>query len=124
MIIALAARNSWNVYQLNVKSVFLYGELKEAAVVEQPQGYEKKDQEYKIYKLKKALYGLKQAPRASYSEAHFVKEGFERCNSDHTLFIQTRDGGKILIVSLYDDDLIFTGNDESMFIKFKLQKEC
>ena len=42
MIIDLAARNSWNVYQLDVKSAFLYGELKEAVFVEQPKGYEKK----------------------------------------------------------------------------------
>ena len=121
MIIALAARNDWSVYQLDVKSAFLYGELNEAVFVEQPQGYEKKGEEYKVYKLKKALYGLKQAPRAWYSriETYFVKEGFERCSCEHTLFIKTGDGGKILIVSLYVDDLIFTGNDESMFVKFK-----
>ena len=73
-----------------MKSAFLYGELKEAVFVEQPQNYEKKGQEYKVYKLKRGLYGLKQAPRAWYSriEAHFVKEGFERCNYDYTLFIQ------------------------------------
>ena len=108
-------------YQLNVKSVFLYGELKEVVFVEQPQGYEKKSQEYKVYKLKKASYDLKQAPHAWYSriEAHFVKKRFERCNCDHTLFIQIEDGGKILIVSLYVDNLIFTGNDESIFVKFK-----
>jgi hypothetical protein len=115
MVIALAARNSWSVYQLDVKSAFLHGELNEAVFVEQPQGYEKKGEEYKVYKLKKTLYGLKQAPR----EAYFVKEGFERCNCEHTLFIKTGNGGKILIVSLYVDDLIFTGNDESMFVKFK-----
>ena len=71
----------------------------------------KKCQEYKVYKLKKVLYGLKQASRAWYSriEAHFVQEEFERCNCDHTLFLQTGDGGKILIVSLYVDNLIFTG---------------
>ena len=63
MIIDLTARNSWNVYQLDVKSAFLYGELKEAVFVEQPQG-EKKGQEYNVYKLKKTLYGLKQAPHA------------------------------------------------------------
>uniref|UniRef100_A0A2N9FP23 Integrase catalytic domain-containing protein n=1 Tax=Fagus sylvatica TaxID=28930 RepID=A0A2N9FP23_FAGSY len=121
MVIALAARNSWSVFQLDVKSAFLHGELNEAVFVEQPQGYEKKGEEYKVYKLKKALYGLKQAPRAWYSriEAYFVKEGFERCSCEHTLFIKTGDGGKILIVSLYVDDLIFTGNDESMFVKFK-----
>lgn len=89
--------------------------------VEQPQDYEKKGEEHKVYKLKKALYSLKQAPRAWYSqiEAYFVKERFERCNCEHTLFIKTGDGGKILIVSLYVDDLIFTGNNESMFVKFK-----
>lgn len=121
MVIALAARNSWSVYQLDVKSAFLHGELNESVFVEQPQGYEKKGEEYKVYRLKKALYGLKQAPRAWYSriEAYFIKEGFERCSCEHTLFIKTGAGGKILIVSLYVDDLIFTGNDESMFVKFK-----
>ncbi|RVW66685.1 Retrovirus-related Pol polyprotein from transposon TNT 1-94 [Vitis vinifera] len=58
------ARNGWSVYQLDVKSAFLHGELNEAVFIEQPQGYEKKGEEHKVYKLKKALYGLKQAPRA------------------------------------------------------------
>jgi hypothetical protein len=89
--------------------------------VEQPRGYEKKGEEHKVYRLKKALYGLKQAPRAWYSriETYFVKEGFERCNCEHTLFIKTGNEGTILIVSLYVDDLIFTGNSESLFVKFK-----
>ncbi|KAL6321184.1 hypothetical protein AAG906_015528 [Vitis piasezkii] len=46
-------------------------------------------------------------------------EGFERCHSEHTLFVKTSKGGKILILSLYVDDLIFIGNDESMFYEFK-----
>jgi hypothetical protein len=121
MVIALAARHGWNVYQLDVKSVFLYGKLNEVVFVEQPRGYEKKGEEHKVYRLKKALYGLKQAPRAWYSriETYFVKEGFERCNCEHTLFIKTGNEGTILIVSLYVDDLIFTGNSESLFVKFK-----
>jgi len=70
--------------------------------------------------LKKALYGLKQAPRAWYSriEAYFIREKFERCPSEHTLFTKAR-GGKFLIVSLYVDDLIFTGNDRGMCDEFK-----
>lgn len=89
--------------------------------IDQPQGFVKKGEEEKVYKLKKALYGLKQAPRAWFSkiEAYFMKEGFERCDFEHTLFIKSEEGGKILIVSLYVDDLIFTGNCESMFVKFK-----
>ncbi|CAL2262875.1 unnamed protein product [Prunus armeniaca] len=78
-------------------------------------------EEHKGYRLKKALYGLKQAPRAWYNriEAYFAKEGFEKCLCEHTLFIKSGGKGKLLIVSLYVDDLIFTGNDEDMFKSFK-----
>jgi len=71
--------------------------------------------------LKKALYGLKQAPRAWYSriESYFTKKGFEKCPHEHSLFIKTHEGGKILIICLYIDDLIFIGNDERMFTDFK-----
>lgn len=89
--------------------------------MEQPQGYQRQGEKDKVYKLKKALYGLKQAPRAWYSkiESYFIKEGFEKCPSEHTLFVKTNSEKKILIVSIYVDDLIFTGNDEQLFEKFK-----
>ena len=58
MVIASTTQNGWSVYQLDVKSVFLHGELNEAVFIEQPQGYEKKGKEHKVYRLKKALYGL------------------------------------------------------------------
>lgn len=121
MIIALAAQKGWTVYQLDVKSAFLHGELSEEVYVEQPKGYVQKDDPQKVYKLKKALYGLKQAPRTWFSriEAHFMSEGFERCHNEYSLFTKTSREGKILFVSLYVDDLIFTGNDELMFLEFK-----
>lgn len=80
MVIALAARNGWKLFQLDVKSAFLQGKLEEDVYVAQPQGYEVKGEEDKVYKLRKALYGLKQAPRAWYSriESYFIKEGFEK----------------------------------------------
>jgi hypothetical protein len=61
-ILSLAASHEWPVYQLDVKSAFLHGELTENVYVDQPLGYKKV--ENKVYKLRKALYGLKQAPRA------------------------------------------------------------
>ena len=66
------------------------------------------------------MYGLKQAPRAWYNkiETYFLSNGFERCSCEHTLFTKTK-GGKVLIVSLYVDDLIYTRNDESMCDDFK-----
>lgn len=121
MIIATAARRNWIIYQLDVKSVFLHGELHEVVYVDQPQGFVKKGSEEKAYKLKKALYGLKQAPRAWFSkiESYFIMEGFEKCDIEHTLFIKTEKQGQILIVSLYVDDLIFTENCENMILLFK-----
>ena len=121
VILSLAAQYNWTVYQLDVKSAFFHGDLNEEVFVAQPLGYEQKGQEHKVYKLKKALYGLKQAPRAWYSriESYFMKEGFNKCPHEHTLFVKRMNGGKMLIVCLYVDDLIFNGNDESMFKEFK-----
>ncbi|RDX92337.1 hypothetical protein CR513_25549, partial [Mucuna pruriens] len=64
LIMALAACKGWDIFQLDVKSAFLHGELSEDVYIEQPKGYVKKGKEHKIYKLHKALYGLRQAPRA------------------------------------------------------------
>jgi hypothetical protein len=63
-LISLAAQNGWLLYQLDVKSAFLNGELKEEVYVEQPQGFVIQGEEEKVYKLRKALYRLKQAPKA------------------------------------------------------------
>ena len=59
MILAMAAQFSWEVFQLDVKSAFLHGELKEEVFVQQPEGFTKKGEEEKVYRLRKALYGLK-----------------------------------------------------------------
>lgn len=67
MILTIAANEGWRIYQLDVKSAFLHGELNEEVFVEQPRGYEKKGSEQKVYKLHKALYELKQVPRAWFS---------------------------------------------------------
>lgn len=126
ILLALAVQRGWCIYQLDVKSAFLYGELNEEVYVDQPEGFVKRGEENKVYQLKKALYGLKQAPRAWFSRigSYFKKEGFEKSNYDHTLFLK-KNGDKLLLVSLYVDDLIYTGDDEHMCTNFKssMQKE-
>nr|GFC29491.1 retrovirus-related Pol polyprotein from transposon TNT 1-94 [Tanacetum cinerariifolium] len=64
LFIAYAAHKSFTIYQMNVKTTFLYGPLKEEVYVNQPDGFVDPYHPDKVYRLKKALYGLKQAPRA------------------------------------------------------------
>nr|GEZ17312.1 retrovirus-related Pol polyprotein from transposon TNT 1-94 [Tanacetum cinerariifolium] len=68
LFIAYAAYKSFTVYQMDVKTTFLYGPLKEEVNVNQPDGFVDPYHPDKVYQLKKALYGLKQAPRAWYDE--------------------------------------------------------
>lgn len=119
-IIATAAHRSWEVHQLDVKSAFLHGVLSEEVYVQQPKGYEVVGQENKVYRLHKALYGLKQAPRAWFSriEEYFVKDGFTKSQNEETLFLKTEDDNT-LIVSVYVDDLIYTGSSLKMMDEFK-----
>nr|GEZ96108.1 retrovirus-related Pol polyprotein from transposon TNT 1-94 [Tanacetum cinerariifolium] len=64
LFIAYAAHKSFTVYQMDVKTAFIYGPLKEEVYVNQPDGFVDPYHPNKVYRLKKALYGLKQAPRA------------------------------------------------------------
>lgn len=124
-ILAIAAQNKSPVYQMDVKSAFLNGYLEEEVYVEQPPGYEIVGQEDKVYKLKKALYGLKQAPRAWYSriDSYFLQNGFNRCNSEPTLYTKMNEQCEFIIVCLYVDDLIFTGDLAIDLFKGPMKKE-
>ncbi|KAB2625790.1 hypothetical protein D8674_017450 [Pyrus ussuriensis x Pyrus communis] len=119
-LIALAAQKEWQLFQLDVKSAFLNGVLKEEVYVDQPQRFVIQGKEDKVYKLNKALYGLKQAPRAWYDEidSYFTKAGFKRSPNEATLYTKVEKSG-ILIVSVYVDDIVYTGSSDTMLDRFK-----
>ncbi|KAL0548871.1 hypothetical protein IC582_013348 [Cucumis melo] len=121
LLIALATQNNWKIFQMDVKSAFLNGYLEEEVYLEQPPGYSVKGQEDKVLKLEKTLYGLKQAPRMwnSRINKYFLDNGYLRCPYEHSLYIKVNGHGDILVVCLYVDDLIFTGNCASMFEDLK-----
>ena len=97
---------------MGVTSKFLNDYLDEEVYVEHPQGYEVLGQEHKVYRMKKALYGLKQAPRAWYSHIdwYLIENGFHISESEPTLYTKVNEKGNMLVVFLYVDDLIFTGD--------------
>ena len=121
LLVSLAAQNCWKIFQMDVKSAFLNGYLDEEVYVEQPMGYVNKNHGEKVLKLKKALYGLKQAPRAwnSRIDVFFKENGYVQCPHEHSLYMKVNSNGDVLLICLYVDDLIFTGNNSHMIKEFK-----
>ncbi|GKA40188.1 retrovirus-related pol polyprotein from transposon TNT 1-94 [Tanacetum coccineum] len=120
LFIAYAAHKSFTVYQMDVKTTFLYGPLKEEVYVNQPDGFVDPYHPDQVYRLKKALYGLKQAPRAWYDELSnfLVSKGFSKGSIDPTLFI-TKHGEDILLVQIYVDDIIFGSTNPKLSKRFE-----
>ncbi|GJS28255.1 putative ribonuclease H-like domain-containing protein, partial [Tanacetum coccineum] len=99
IFLAYASFKDFVVYQMDVKSAFLYGKIEEEVYVCQPLGFEDPDFPDRVYKVEKALYGLHQAPRAWYEtlSTYLLDNGFQRGKIDKTLFIkrvQMMQGGR------------------------------
>ncbi|GKA86340.1 putative ribonuclease H-like domain-containing protein [Tanacetum coccineum] len=125
LFLAYASFKDFVVYQMDVKSAFLYGKIEEEVYVCQPPGFEDPDFPDRVYKVEKALYGLHQAPRAWYEtlSTYLLDNGFQRGKIDKTLFIR-RDKGDILLVQVYVDDIIFGSTKKSLCNAFeKLMRE-
>ncbi|GJQ98587.1 putative ribonuclease H-like domain-containing protein, partial [Tanacetum coccineum] len=108
------------VYQMDVKSAFLYGTIEEEVYVCQPPEFEDPDYPNKVYKVVKALYGLHQAPRAWYGTLakYLLDNRFQREKIDQTLFIK-KQKGDILFVQVYVDDIIFGSTNKKLCIEFE-----
>ncbi|GJW52625.1 putative ribonuclease H-like domain-containing protein [Tanacetum coccineum] len=120
LFLAYASFKDFVVYQMDVKSAFLYGKIEEEVYVCQPPGFEDPDFPDRVCKVEKALYGLHQAPRAWYEtlSTYLLDNGFQRGKIDKTLFIR-RDKGDILLVQVYVDDIIFGSTTKSLCIEFE-----
>ncbi|GJT40062.1 retrovirus-related pol polyprotein from transposon TNT 1-94 [Tanacetum coccineum] len=112
IFLANATSKNMTVYQMDVETAFLNGELKEEVYVSQPEGFIDPDRPHHVYLLKKALYGLKQAPRAWYDtlSKFLLAQGFSKGVVDPTLFIR-KTGTHTLHVQIYVDDIIFASTD-------------
>ncbi|GJY65526.1 retrovirus-related pol polyprotein from transposon TNT 1-94 [Tanacetum coccineum] len=119
MFIAFAAHRNITIFQMDVKTAFLNGPLKEEVYVSQPEGFIDSEFPNHVYRLKKSLYGLKQAPRAWYDKlsSFLIEHGFNKGIIDPTLFTR-RHGGDILLVQVYVDDIIFGSTNPDFSKRF------
>ncbi|GJW80991.1 putative ribonuclease H-like domain-containing protein [Tanacetum coccineum] len=120
LFLAFASYKGFLVYQMDVKSAFLYGTIEEEVYVHQPPGFVDPAHPNKVYKVVKALYGLHQAPRAWYEtlSSFLLENGFRRGTIDKTLFIK-KNKSDIMLVQVYVDDIIFGSTKKSMCTEFE-----
>nr|GEU35412.1 hypothetical protein [Tanacetum cinerariifolium] len=120
LFLAYASFKDFVVYQMDVKSAFLYERIKEEVYVCQPPSFEDPNFPDKIYKVKKALYGLHQAPRAWYEtlSTYLLDNGFHKGQIDKTLFIK-RHKDDILHVQVYVNAIIFESTKKELSTEFE-----
>jgi hypothetical protein len=119
MLLAYSSHHDSKLYQMDVKSAFLNGNINELVYVKQPPGFEDPRNLNHVYRLKKALYELKQAPRAWYERlsGFLVKQGFKIGRVDTTLFTKEVNG-ELFICQIYVDDIIFGSTNNTLSHEF------
>jgi hypothetical protein len=113
ILLAYAAHHSFRLFQMDVKSAFLNGPIKEEVYVEQHPGFEDDRYPDHVYKLSKVLYGLKQAPREWYEclKDFLISNAFKDGKADPTLFTKTCNGD-LFVCKIYVDDIIFGSTNQ------------
>ena len=115
ILLALACQLKFKLYQMDVKTAFLNGLLKEDIYVAQSKGFIDPHFLDHVLYLKKALYGLKQGPRAWYDRLtqYLVSHKFTKGKADQTLFIK-REDSKLIVAQVYVDDIIFRSTKDEL----------
>ncbi|GJS26232.1 putative ribonuclease H-like domain-containing protein, partial [Tanacetum coccineum] len=121
IFLAFASYMGFIVYQMDVKSAFLYGTIDEEVYVSQPSGFIDPQHPNKVYKVVKDLYGLHQASRAWYAtlSTFLEQSAYRRGAIDKTLFIK-KNKKDIMLVQVYVDDIIFGSTKKSWCDEFEV----
>ena len=121
LLLSMAAMCSWPLYQLDIKNVFLHGDLAEEVYMEQPPGFVAQGESGLVCRLRRSLYGLKQSPRAWFSRFSSVVQefGMLRSTADHSVFYHHNSLGQCIYLVVYVDDIVITGSDQDGIQKLK-----
>lgn len=117
LILAIVTHLNLELFQMDVKTAILNGELDDEIYMDQPVVFEVSGQERKVCRLKRSIYGLKQSSRQWYFKFHkaIISTGFKMMEEDHCEYVK-QSGKSFLILSLYVDDILLAGNGMEMII--------
>ena len=121
LLLSMATMRSWPLFQLDIKNVFLHGDLTEEVYMEQPPGFVAQGESGLVCKLRRSLYGLKQSPQAWFSQFSSVVQKFSMIRSavNHSIFYHHSSTGKCIYLVVYVDDIVITGSDQDGIQKLK-----
>ncbi|CAL5395053.1 unnamed protein product [Camellia sinensis] len=121
VVLGLAASLNLELEQMDVKTTFLHGDLKEEIHMEQLEGFEIKGKENLVCRLKKSLYGLKQAPRQWYEkfDSFMVGHEYKRTATNQCVYVRKFPDGNFIILLLYVDDMLIVGQDATVIRSLK-----
>nr|CAN78715.1 hypothetical protein VITISV_030863 [Vitis vinifera] len=105
LLLSMAAMCSWPLYQLDIKNVFLHGDLVEEVYMEQPPGFVAQGESGLVCRLRRSLYGLTQSPRA--------------CTANRSIFYHHNSLGQCIYLVVYVDNIVITGSDQDGIQKLK-----
>lgn len=119
IFLALCNHFNFKIYQLDVCSAFLNGDITDDVYVVLPQGFGQ--DEGKIAKLKKSLYGLKSSPKSWYKKFNdlMISLNFQRSENEYCIYVKVTEVSKVFVL-IYVDDLLLAGSDEAEITKIKI----
>ena len=114
LLLSMAAMCSWSLYQLDIKNVFLHGDLAEEVYMEQPPGFVALGKSGLVCRLHCSLYGLKQSPRVWFDLFSSVVQefGMLRSTANHSVFYHHNSSGQCIYLVVYVDDIVITDSDQ------------
>lgn len=123
IMLALVAQLNLELAQLDVKTAFLHGDLKEEIYLTQPDGFKVAGKEDWVCKLSKSLYGLKQSPRQWYKRFDMFMKGqkYKRSKYDHCVYLRRLQDGSYIYLLLYVDDMLIAAKSQTEIDKLKAQ---
>ncbi|GJX78316.1 transposable element [Tanacetum coccineum] len=127
ILLALVAQLDLELVHMDVKTVFLHGDLDEEIYMVQPEGFKVAGKEHEVCKLHKSLYGLKQSPRQWYKrfDKFMMESKYTRSKYDHCVYLKKLQDGSFVYLLLYVDDMLIASqsSDEIEKLKTRLKSE-